>query len=58
LCAFLLGALYWAVKCFSGRGLVVGNYMPFWGVGVGSYVPFKKGVGGRQICAILLVGWW
>jgi hypothetical protein len=33
--------------CLSGNGLVVG-----------SYVPFFKGVSGRQLYALLVGGWW
>jgi hypothetical protein len=40
--------------CFSGRGLVVGSYVPFYyGVVVGSYVPFRVGVDGIQSCTLL-----
>jgi hypothetical protein len=33
--------------CLSGRWLEVG-----------SYVPLRKGSGGRQLCALLVGGWW
>jgi hypothetical protein len=43
--------------CLSGRGLVVGSYVPFWlGVVEGSYVPFSYGFGGMQLCALLVGG--
>jgi hypothetical protein len=46
--------------CVSGRGLVVGRYMPFWkGFGGRCLCAFQLGVGGRQLCALLLgVYWW
>jgi hypothetical protein len=45
--------------CLSGRVLAVGSYDRFlkWLV-VGSYMPFRKGVGVRQLCAQLLGGLW
>jgi hypothetical protein len=40
-----VGSWLCAVMCPSGIGVVVGSYVPFW-----------KGVGGRQLCD-LLEGW-
>jgi hypothetical protein len=43
----------------SGRVFVVGIYVPFrWGVGGRQLCAFLVGVGGRQVCALLVGGWW
>jgi hypothetical protein len=57
--------------CLSGRGFVVGSYLPFW-YGVGGkqlsgflygvcgrqLFAFLVGVGFRQLCALLVGFWW
>jgi hypothetical protein len=45
--------------CLSGRGLLVGSYVPFrQGVFGRQLCAFEVGVGGRQLCALLVGGWW
>jgi hypothetical protein len=40
LCALLVGGWWLAFMCLSGKGLVVGSYVPFKYGMVGNYVPF------------------
>jgi hypothetical protein len=71
LCSFHVGVWWEGVMYPSGSGSVVGSYVPLWlgmvyvvmclsgrGLVVGIYVRFKETVGGRQLCALLLGGWW
>jgi hypothetical protein len=45
--------------CLSGRVLVVGSYVPFcWEFGVRQLRAFQVGVGGRQLCALLVGDCW
>jgi hypothetical protein len=45
--------------CPSGRGLVVGSYVPFrYFVGSLHLCASQVGFGGRQLCALLVGGWW
>jgi Fe-S-cluster-containing hydrogenase component 2 len=42
-----VGSWLCVVMCPSGRVVVVFSYVPFW-----------KRDGGRQLCDLLLGGWW
>jgi hypothetical protein len=45
--------------CLSGRGLVVGSYVPFrYEVGVRQLCALLVGVGMRQLCAFVVGSWW
>jgi hypothetical protein len=45
--------------CLTGSGLVVGSYVPFWSViGERQLCAFLLEVGGRQVSALQVGGWW